>query len=294
MLLKEKNKSYYVALENSVEVFYKYRAVDNQGNSYMDKFHFHDHYEIIFIKSGGIEYEIGNKIYTLGVGDIAIIPPYVMHFNRPTQPFEKYVINFRRLNFEKHFSQPICAPIIQSLSHVLYSPTTSSVIDFKDMCKILAILGNQVSDGVSSDESMTYFYLGMFLGLIPKYSSPMAPSKETRPEKKASIKIILEYINQEHTFITSLDQLSKQFFISKPHLTRIFKKETGFTIMQYVNKLKIETAINLLLNSNLSVTNIGEACGFDSSSYFSKVFKTRVGCSPENYRKKVLSSQKQG
>lgn len=83
----------------------------------------------------------------------------------------------------------------------------------------------------------------------------------------------------------SLEQLSEQFYISKSYLTRIFKSVTGFTIIEYINFQRVRKAQSLLLQSQLSVTDIAEQCGFGNVTYFERVFRQLAACSPMQYRK---------
>ena len=68
------------------------------------------------------------------------------------------------------------------------------------------------------------------------------------------------------------------------YFLRIFKKEFGITIMEYVMKKKMQRAEQLLLNSDMSIREVSEACGFPSIEYFSRSFKKHAGLSPYAWR----------
>lgn len=72
---------------------------------------------------------------------------------------------------------------------------------------------------------------------------------------------------------------------SKEHLARSMKKYTGMTLSRYINDLRINYAANLLLNTNLSVTDICFESGFGNVSCFYKSFNEAYGVSPNKYRK---------
>lgn len=73
--------------------------------------------------------------------------------------------------------------------------------------------------------------------------------------------------------------------ISPEHFSRIFKDEMGIAPIQYVSKLRIEKAMQLLLNTNYKIEKIAVQCGFSCGNYFAKVFKVLVGISPSQYRR---------
>lgn len=96
---------------------------------------------------------------------------------------------------------------------------------------------------------------------------------------------ILAYINDNHTNVT-LDILSKRFNYSKSYISHMFKSESGYTLKEYCNLLKIEDAKILLEESNISVTNIALSVGYNNFSYFINTFKKLTGETPLVWRKK--------
>ncbi len=83
----------------------------------------------------------------------------------------------------------------------------------------------------------------------------------------------------------TLDDLAKQFFMSKSYLTRVFRNITGFSVVEYVTYIRVRKAQQLLRNTDTSITDIAEVCGFGNITYFEKVFKQMTAQSPGQYRK---------
>lgn len=81
------------------------------------------------------------------------------------------------------------------------------------------------------------------------------------------------------------EQIAHHLFLNTDYLNRTFKKETGITLSEYISNQRIEKAKELLLNSTLSVSEIAFEVGFQSFSYFSKIFKKKVLKEPSKYRK---------
>lgn len=82
------------------------------------------------------------------------------------------------------------------------------------------------------------------------------------------------------------DELAAMVHISPGYLGRIFKKETGMALTNYITKKRITVAKQLLAKTSLSVTRISERVGISYSSYFTKLFKEQVGMTPQEYRQK--------
>lgn len=104
-------------------------------------------------------------------------------------------------------------------------------------------------------------------------------------QKNENIFKIVRYLNENYANKISLHILSELFFISESHLSRSFKKVTGFNIMKYINVLRVKEAQKMLLNSNLNITEIAYTIGYDSITHFERVFKSFTSVSPLKYRK---------
>ena len=82
----------------------------------------------------------------------------------------------------------------------------------------------------------------------------------------------------------SLASAAKVFYLNSSYLSRIFKKETGRSFVEYLTDLRIEKAKLLLKNSDLKIYEIAERVGIDNPNYFGILFKKVEGCSPLEYR----------
>lgn len=94
----------------------------------------------------------------------------------------------------------------------------------------------------------------------------------------------IEYIyNHLHTPL-SRTELAKLTGLSESYLSRLFKKETGLSLSEYIRNRKLDTAKNMLLHSDYTITMISETLCFASQSYFIQIFKKYVGMTPVMYR----------
>ena len=91
----------------------------------------------------------------------------------------------------------------------------------------------------------------------------------------------------------SLEELAQRFFMSRSYLTRSFRNVTGFSVVEYMTYIRIQKAQQLLRESDRSITEIADLCGFGNVTYFEKVFKTTTGHTPVQYRKTVDTSIKE-
>ena len=77
--------------------------------------------------------------------------------------------------------------------------------------------------------------------------------------------------------------------VSTNYLSTLFSKETGQTLHQFINSVRIEKAKELLDQGNLNITEIGWKVGFNRLDHFSRTFESFAGCSPMEYRKRKIS-----
>jgi YesN/AraC family two-component response regulator len=96
-----------------------------------------------------------------------------------------------------------------------------------------------------------------------------------------------EYIREHQTEDISLGQVAKAVNTSTFYFCKMFKKVTGINFTDYVSRVRIENAKNLLLNPNLRVSEIAYEVGFQSLTHFNRVFKKIIGQSPTDYRAKL-------
>ncbi len=92
----------------------------------------------------------------------------------------------------------------------------------------------------------------------------------------------------------SLDELIKNTGFSKTYLCRLFKEFTGFSLMAYMNKIRIEKACVMLTTTEMMVFEISDRLGFDDPYYFSRLFKKSTGHSPRKFRKIHLADSRRG
>ena len=97
---------------------------------------------------------------------------------------------------------------------------------------------------------------------------------------------VAHYLVVNHTKKISSKDVCEHFSCSRSYMSREFNRYTGKTMREYLTELRIKDALTLLENSSLSVSEISYSVGFNDSNYFSSVFKSNIGISPQEYRKK--------
>jgi AraC-like DNA-binding protein len=92
------------------------------------------------------------------------------------------------------------------------------------------------------------------------------------------------FIWKNYTRKVSLDEIAAASGLSAPYFSTIFREEMGEYLSTHLNRLRVEKACTMLIETNASLNNISESCGFEDQSWFSKIFKNYTGYSPGKYR----------
>jgi AraC-like DNA-binding protein len=99
---------------------------------------------------------------------------------------------------------------------------------------------------------------------------------------------IMLYLQNNYNKKISLAGIAKQFYMSQSYLSRLFVKHLNMNYVEFINKIRMERAKELLEDPGNKVMNVALEVGFDSSGYFSKQFKKYYGISPKQFRKSFL------
>ena len=248
--------------------------VEEIGVTYPDKDYFisreqSDYHVIEFIAEGKGYLSIGGKEYALEQGDVYLLPPLSSHRYRADSehPYRKLWCNFYSDTFAK-----IQTDYHLDGQYVFHAPECEE--DFVQLVEIAA-LGNCVNDDEWTKVASA------LMNILNKLAT-----KTYRPERSTGIATRVKEILDDSIFDNlTVDELTKQLFVSKTILTREFKNMYGMSPYNYYLNKKLSQAKLMLHTSNMSVKEISDVLCFADEHYFSGLFKRKVGVSPSAFRK---------
>ena len=244
------------------------------------EFHSHDNYEILYFKTGKIQYYVEDKSYYMMPGDVLIIAPGIMH--RPvvikeTAEYERIVLMLSTSYGRK---------LLQELPEIfLLHP---------GKCYHIALSEKENADfqyATDKIRKLPHTYAGLlqrdaFVTLILLQLQHLIEQTPDQPEETdKSMQQIIAYINRNFTQNISLQEIADQFYMSKYHLLRQFKNYTHSTVHQYILSKRIALAKSLL-KEGLSPTEVSRTCGFGTYAGFYQNFLRETSVSPSEYQKK--------
>lgn len=243
-------------------------------NDNMSKSHYHDFFELYYLESGERQHMIRDSLYTILPGQFVIFAPYVMHhsYGAENVSFKRIVIYFKPTEIQ---SDRLARTMGQSTG--VYTPDQKSRYSIHQLFEM--ILQEEENPSPYAEEYLHTLLNLLLLTIQRQTPQPIPKVKQTR------IGQVIDYIHNHYFDNITLDFLSREFFVSPYYLCREFKRCTNRTITQYINITRIMNAQNKIMETDKSITEIGNITGFSNITHFNRVFKTYAGMTPSEYRK---------
>lgn len=114
--------------------------------------------------------------------------------------------------------------------------------------------------------------------------------KKKRKSYDAGIRASLEYINRNYRNNVKLGEVAEYIGMSESYFSRYFKKVMGEGFSEYLNKVRVEKAKEVLQDKKITMQEVAELVGYSNSAYFTQIFKNLTGISPKMYQKQFFMS----
>lgn len=256
------------------------------GHHSMPSNHFHDDcYEIYYLLAGERTYFIKDHTYRISKGDIVFIDKNELHKTGDTgvPNHERILINFHERFLDK-FDEPVAfKPFRRKIRRLRLNLPEKEWVE-RILFEMLAEEKESLPGCDSALQARLVTLLLWCERKLDRQEREQAPYEhESAAHKKISD--IVEYINGAYGTAISLESISKLHFISPFHLSRMFKRVTGFSFVEYVNTVRVREAQRLLKETEWTVTRISETVGYENLGHFGRVFKQLTTTNPLHYRK---------
>lgn len=239
--------------------------------------HYHDRMELLRILRGRMNVQINGVTHEVAAGELVIVNPNQTHIGTAlTDDLTYNVIMFDLVNLNNNsFAyHKYLGPIIKQ--DVTFSSPT-------DHPAVISLADNLVRSYTEKQTIHPLNTIGMIYSILGTFYQH-CPITEQTADKHASFNAITTYIEEHFNEPLSNRSLSEQFGYNEAYFSRMFKKNTGLSLSQHIQALRLDLAQKLLRDTDESIAAIAIRCGYSDIFYFSNRFKRCTGMSPREFR----------
>lgn len=247
------------------------------------------YYKILFVFSGDCYVNFKNKSKRCGADNIILISPnnVIDIEQKSKQPLVIYELAITIELLDKLSYEEV--DLVRSFNTVPFEyavidASTETTMLIKNILKKLTYIKE---DNIEFANNLYIkSMLSIVLVLILRSCIYAEPKQKIKRSKQFLIDDIFSYINNHITEEISLDSLEKEFYISKFHISREFKKATGLTVHRYIVKAKLDLC-KKLIEEGKAIVDIAQICGLGSYNNLFRVFKKEFGITPKEYYNEI-------
>ena len=294
--IEVKKENHEERLPGFLEEF-PYISTYAQLDNYMSPdipWHWHRPVELFYMKSGSLEYTTPHRTWTFTEGMGGMVNSNVLHMTRLLPSDGEHIQMLHIFDplflagghgsrMEKKYILPITAN--RDIEMILLRPEQreeAAVIEL--IRKAFTISDQEWGYEFELQKSLACIWLELLKLVHPTKQNV----KHTVNDEK--IKHLMIYVHEHYQERISVEQLAESVYISKRACFRIFQENLHMSPLEYIHSYRVQRACKMLTGSKETVTVIAQECGFGSSSYFGKIFREKLNCTPEEYRRKMARS----
>jgi AraC-like DNA-binding protein len=263
-----------------------------QDNLEKSTWHYHNNYEISFITEGSGKRIVADSIEEFQPGDLVFLGknlPHVWIADKGQGIWSNRTLEMVFLQFTEKVlcSQLLALPEFCNIAKALSLSEQGIQIVGQTLNEVSELM-LQMPYLKSLDRMLHFFRMMDIIGRsetnINLASKEYLKMRFTTGNKR--IATIHEYLMNNYREEIDLERLAEMVNMAEGSLCRFFKQNTGLTIFEYLNKIKVEFACKLLMDQDLSILDVCLDSGFNNLSHFNKQFRKMSSVTPKEYRKR--------
>lgn len=243
--------------------------------------HNHREFEIVLIRHGSCEVTLNCHEFTAREGDLVLVNPYVIHSLR-LPPGRSVGHDCVCLDLSL-LDDPVMQSALENGRLSIAGPVTREHPQHAALQEHFTAL---IRDIQNKPPYWHYRAKGHLLFLFAALlSCQLQDMPQPEADKSRFCREILEYLNDQYQNEISSSTAAAYFSYNQSHFCRLFKSLFGRSFREYLNIFRLSMAKSMLSDTAMSITDIAASCGFQSSGYFTRMFKDEFGILPSQMRR---------
>ena len=264
--------------------------IENAGRSFQIPVHWHDEFEIIYVRSGFLAVSISGESYIGKTGDAFVVSPGNLHLmgsQTGTVDYYTFLFPLKYISFrtDDMLDEKLLEPL--NSGHLMICPRVKDTA--KELCEqLIEIYEAKKDESESKITTQVRTKIILLQFILEMWKKGFVIENDTSGRNTVE-KEMVSYIQQNFTGKISLREFGEQFHLSEKYISRYFKEHFRITLSQYVTYLRLEHAKQLLQDTDIPVTDVAMQSGYQNVSYFIRSFQKAYAVSPLKYRKNNYS-----
>ena len=264
--------------------------IENAGRSFQIPVHWHDEFEIIYVRSGFLTVSISGESYIGKTGEAFVVSPGNLHLmgsQSGTVDYYTFLFPLKYISFrtDDMLDEKLLEPL--NSGHLMICPRVKDTA--KELCEqLIEIYEAKNDESVSKITTQVRTKIILLQFILEMWKKGFVIENDTSGRNIVE-KEMVSYIQQNFTGKISLKEFGEQFHLSEKYISRYFKEHFHITLSQYVTYLRLEHAKQLLQDTDIPVTDVAMQSGYQNVSYFIRSFQKAYAVSPLKYRKNNYS-----
>lgn len=266
-----------------------YRRVSEEN--FEGFYHWHQGCELLFVYRGQGRVIVNQQTYDIKKGMLFFFQPFQLHKVHvevsPKTPYERSIIHFDPLAIGKNTSQifPGLNALLNQLQNGVNEPQAFNLEDSYQYIYEACEIFNKSLQTSNWEEESQLFLMQLLSCIRSKiHNIDLNSSFHSNYRSLYYSEKIMQWMEEHYMEPFDLGQLSDDLHLSKSYVSRIFKRETGSSLTEYLTIRRMKQACQMLQVTKKPIELISESVGFGSVSYFIQLFKKMIGTTPLQYR----------
>ena len=254
--------------------------------------HLHDFHELVFVTGGRALHVTESEEYPVRKGDVFLVPPFRRHGYRDSR--ELSLVNL--LFHPERMRLPLWDLPETAGWQLLFGPGPEGQnpehrhlhLDENTLGEVLNQIDGLRESAADRRPGHRFRAVTLFMELLSQLSGYFSSAEAVRHEHRDSFNFtqLLSFLEMNYSRKLTVREIGRRFFLSDSKLYRLFMLHTGRSPLNCLTEVRLSHAKNMLLNTELPVTAIADACGFYDSNHFARVFREHCGMTPSAYRRR--------